>query len=109
MIASETADKIVTEWLAEVARNDDMNWDDLADLKARIAKAMSGQWVTISERLPEVDEPRKLYAGFWVYRPGSNAGTMWETMHPSWWNQEGLDDGCQITHWLDWQPPETPE
>jgi NADH:ubiquinone oxidoreductase subunit E len=35
---TQTADKIVTEWLAEVDRNEDMGWDDIADLKARIAK-----------------------------------------------------------------------
>jgi len=41
MTPTETADKIVTEWLAEVGRNEDMGWDDLADLKARIAKAVT--------------------------------------------------------------------
>jgi len=39
MTPEQTADKIVEDWLAEVDRNNAIDWDDLADLKARIAKA----------------------------------------------------------------------
>jgi len=108
VIPSEISNKIITEWLAEVGEQG-MEWDDIADLEDRIVKSISGQWIPVYDRLPEVILPRKPYAGFWVYRPGSNAKTMWEMMHPSWWNHPAADGECPITAWLDWQPPEPPK
>lgn len=41
--AIEVSDKIVTDWLAEVGSDEHgLEWDDLADLKKRIAKALKG-------------------------------------------------------------------
>lgn len=41
--ALEVSDKIVTDWLAEVGSDEHgLEWDDLADLKNRIAKALKG-------------------------------------------------------------------
>lgn len=37
------ADKIITDWLAELGKDEHVvDWDDLADLKNRIAKALKG-------------------------------------------------------------------
>jgi hypothetical protein len=38
--ATKTADKIVTDWLEELGKHG-ADWDDLADLKDRIAKALN--------------------------------------------------------------------
>jgi hypothetical protein len=110
MKSADTARTIVSDWLREVGDDSHgIEWDDLADLRGRISIALSGRWVPVAERLPSMEVPRKPYAGFWVYRPGSEAGTMWETEHPSWWNVNLAPGACPISHWLDWQPPEPPK
>lgn len=44
MTPDQLADKIVTEWLEEVGSDEHgIEWDDIADLKARIAKALRGE------------------------------------------------------------------
>jgi hypothetical protein len=42
IVETEKAEKLVSEWLDEVGRDEHgIEWDDIADLKKRIAKALA--------------------------------------------------------------------
>jgi hypothetical protein len=70
MNATETADKIVTEWLDEVGTHD-MYWDDLADLKARIAKALDPGICTWKPEYPDGQPYNTSCGNAWFFTEGT--------------------------------------